>query len=285
MHPVEAKLLYGRTDNVAEIVSLDDGSVYSLDGVPQAWPVGMAFDRYDNRVGLGIYEPTNFPLEVWDLDTGEHTTIPLEVPAEESLISVLNLRFLPDGPLVSAGHGGVRRWDPKQGTSEPLYEASTARMDLSPDGGSLLVTSGERRALTLANTELFIEDLVSGTHTPIATHGNQVQSVAFGPKGRVIVTGSADGTVRVGPVTGEEPHLLLGHEGHVKTVAISADGEWIFSVAGPQIRRWPMPDLSRPPLHSMPKEDLLDYLHSLTNLRVVEAPDTDEGWKLEIGPF
>ena len=33
------------------------------------------------------------------------------------------------------------------------------------------------------------------------------------PSGRVIVTGDVDGVVRVGPVTGEEPHLLLGHKG------------------------------------------------------------------------
>ncbi len=91
--------------------------------------------------------------------------------------------------------------------------------------------------------------------------------------------------MRVGPVTGEEPHLLLGHEEHVKAVAFSPDGQWIFSGAGAEIRQWPMPDLEAPPLHALPLEELLAELRSRTNLRVVEDPGSADGWKLEVGPF
>jgi hypothetical protein len=46
-----------------------------------------------------------------------------------------------------------------------------------------------------------------------------------------------------------------------------------------------MPDLSMPPLHTLPHDELLAKLHSLTNLRVVRAPESPAGWKIEIGPF
>jgi hypothetical protein len=46
-----------------------------------------------------------------------------------------------------------------------------------------------------------------------------------------------------------------------------------------------MPDLDKPPLHTLPLDDLLGKLHDLTNLRVVRDPDMDTGWRQEIGPF
>ena len=93
--------------------------------------------------------------------------------------------------------------------------------------------------------------------------------LALDPSGRVIVTGDVDGVVRVGPVTGEEPHLLLGHSGLVTAVAVSPDGRWIASVSEEALRLWPMPDVTKPPLHTLPYAELLAKLDALTNLRVV----------------
>jgi hypothetical protein len=46
-----------------------------------------------------------------------------------------------------------------------------------------------------------------------------------------------------------------------------------------------MPDLDQPPLHTLPRDELLAKLKSLTNIRVVRDPESSEGWKTEIGPF
>jgi hypothetical protein len=46
-----------------------------------------------------------------------------------------------------------------------------------------------------------------------------------------------------------------------------------------------MPDLSKPPLHTLPHDELLAKLHSLTNLRAVRDEDSSTGWKVEVGPF
>jgi WD40 repeat protein len=91
--------------------------------------------------------------------------------------------------------------------------------------------------------------------------------------------------VRVGPVSGAEPHLLLGHQEQIKAVAVSPDGDWIFSAAGSEIRRWPMSDLTQPPLHALPASEFLREMHARTNLRVVESPDSPGGWKIEVSPF
>jgi WD40 repeat protein len=92
--------------------------------------------------------------------------------------------------------------------------------------------------------------------------------------------------VRVGTISGGEPHLLVGHEGPVDQVAVSPDLRWVAtSGEDDTLRLWPMPDLSQPPLHTLPHAELLAKLKSLTNLRVVRDPESPSGWKVELGPF
>ena len=83
-----------------------------------------------------------------------------------------------------------------------------------------------------------------------------------------------------------EPHLLIGHEGPVTKVAISPDLKWIASSGQDEtLRLWPMPDLDKPPLHTLPHDELLAKLDTLTNLRAVPDPESSPGWSLEVGPF
>ena len=99
-----------------------------------------------------------------------------------------------------------------------------------------------------------------------------------------MVTGSWDGAVRVGPATGETPHLLLGHRGAVKRVAFVPDGRTIVSTGEDgTIRLWPVPEGQ--PFQTLPYEEFLERLRALTNLRVVEAPESVTGYKLEPGMF
>ena len=129
-------------------------------------------------------------------------------------------------------------------------------------------------------------DIASRATREITSHGNMLNSFALDRSGTILVTGSLDGVVRVGPISGGEPYLLFGHSGMVSSVAVSPDGRWIASSSDDgTIRLWPMPDLSKPPLHTLPHDQLLAKLKSLTNLHAVRDSSSDTGWKIEIGPF
>jgi hypothetical protein len=46
-----------------------------------------------------------------------------------------------------------------------------------------------------------------------------------------------------------------------------------------------MPDVSEPPFHTLPYDELLGRLRALTNLRVVEDEHSPTGYSIETGPF
>jgi WD40 repeat protein len=65
----------------------------------------------------------------------------------------------------------------------------------------------------------------------IRGHHGQVTSIAFTSDGSQIVSGSKDGTVRIGPVaSSEEQHTPIpGHDAHVTQVVFSSDGSRLLS--------------------------------------------------------
>jgi WD40 repeat protein len=129
-------------------------------------------------------------------------------------------------------------------------------------------------------------DNLETEHQVSRPHGNYVARVAFDPTGKFIVTGDTNGVVRVGPITDEEPHLLLGHEGLIQTVAVSPDGRWVVSGYNDNTTRlWPMPNLDQQPFYTLPYEKFLDRLRALTNLRAVPDEISSTGYTLKPGPF
>jgi WD40 repeat protein len=239
-----------------------------------------------------IRDPKLRVLRVWDLPSGQGTTYSLAHLTDESWWGYDKLRFASDGSILAAGAGaggvvrlGLPNDEDGTVTSETLHPARGSGFDLSADGRTMLVWASPAPGPERFE-ELLVIDLIEHTTRRIETHGDSIWSAAIGALGRVIVTGDIDGTVRVGPISGEEPHLLLGgHTGVVWSVAISPDGRWIASVGDEAIQLWPVPDLTKPPLHTLPRGELMAKLNGLTNLRVVRDPSASTGWKIEVGPF
>jgi WD40 repeat protein/predicted Ser/Thr protein kinase len=236
---------------------------------------------------------------VWDIETG-HTTDLFDPRAIDGDCAegnrmrgmIWGMEFLADGTLLTDGFGGLRVWDLVSETNKVLRACDPAsfRGEQNVWHSFTLSRDGRLGVRVLAWTDptapsvVTVVDLAGGNDRAIVSHGNRVWKAALDPTGRILVTGDKDGLVGVGPVTGEEPHLLFGHTGRVNDIAVSPDGKWIASASTDgTIRLWPMPE--GPPLHTLPYETLLQKLHELTNLRVAADPASETGYKLEIGPF
>jgi WD40 repeat protein len=265
----------------AVVVPLSDGSVRSLgDTEGRTWPV--AVDAEGRRAAASSWDgPAEAKsIRIWDLASGEVSTLgPVDSAAEGFEGRQNDFEFLPGNRLVSVGDGGLRLWDIESGISKVLAPSSIDSRLTVFDGGRLVAYVTEER-------ELAVTDLDTGSTQILTSHGNAVSAVAADAAGSIIVSGSDDGAVRVGRISGNEPHILFGHEGQVKSVVVSPDGRRIASIAiDHTIRVWPMPDISQPPLHTLPHGELLDKLHDLTNVQVIRHGNSPTGWRVGFGPF
>jgi WD40 repeat protein len=216
-------------------------------------------------------------VRVWDLESGETRIL----DAGDG-IAISHMLFTNDGDLWVRSEAMLRRWNLHGDRPRIVEEVDLTDPEFAV--GELCAFDPDiRRILLEGPASIWLHDLDSQEFREISTH-DSCQWFSLQADGEIIISIDAQAGIRVGPVTGEEPHLLLGREGG--PVSMSADGQWIAS-RGPDhtIKLWPMPDLSKPPLHTLPREELIAKLKTLTNLRVVEAPESPSGWKLDIGPF
>ncbi len=236
-------------------------------------------------------------LRLWNLATGAQRRLALP-PAAPSMPDVSpihdrginTLVFASESVLYSAGDGGIRRWNLENGTQELVYPAKPGHAvtaAFSADRHTAIVrqwrASGETSCRAFERVDLSTR---TGHELPrFGTCGPET-AMHLDRSGTVAATGDRDGLVRVGRLADGEPHILAGHEGTVQFVAISPDLKWVASSGEDNtLRLWPMPDLDRPPLHTLPHGDLLATLRSLTNFRAVRDPAAPNGWRIEIGPF
>jgi WD40 repeat protein len=260
--------------------------------LPQSgvWRWSARFDptgRYLATATWTSNAPEKQRLEIIDLQTRQIMAYPLTDARDPEDIwssegGVCTLCFDHDGSLLTCGNGGIYRWDIHTGEHELIYaDANCCDGPVSMENRSLFVYSYESQDWKFSDPKLL--DLDSGTVRPLDVFGGNV--ALLDATGTKAVSLGNDKVVRVGLTSGGEPHLLCGHAGEVKRLNISPDSRWIASATDAEIRIWPMPDASRPPLHTLPHAELLAKLDTYTNLRAVRDVESPSGWKLEIGPF
>jgi WD40 repeat protein len=215
-------------------------------------------------------------VRVFDLQTGEVKSFD---PGDGK--DITSAAFLPDGDLLISSFGGLRRLDLETGSFELLLTQPGVAF-LGPDGRHVLLLRSDNAQIPVGTASVY--DLLERRERPLATHGNQVTLMAWDPSGARVVTGSRDGMVRVGPWTGEEPHLLIGHEGPIWGVRVDPTGRLVASTSEDgTVRIWPMPDGQ--PLHTWSHDAFLDKLRSLTNVRIVPDASAANGYRTTFLPF
>jgi WD40 repeat protein len=200
--------------------------------------------------------------------------------------------FAWDGRLVLGGNDGVFRWETGADRPTALLEApgKFVAVTTTPTAAGSAAVVGQQAAQLAGSWDVkagqaIVFDLTKGSHWPVPGHGSDIQYAALEASGSILVTGDSAGTVRVGSASGGAPHQLVGHSTGINAIAVSPDRKWIASAAGTEIRLWPMPDIAKPPLHTLPHGELMATLHALTNVRAVKDQASPTGYKLDIGPF
>jgi WD40 repeat protein len=249
--------------------------------------VATAFFFGEGEKTLRVWEVETGTLRVFDLppsttERGESSDSAGKTGYERG---VTRLHFADDSTLYTSGDGGIRRWDLDSGTHDMVLAVEPGQfvhMEIRPEAGFALIRT---QSLDGGLDTFQALDLDTRETRPLPGFGIKA-AAALDPSGTVVAKGSAEGPVRVGRLDGAPPHLLLGHEGMVQKIAISPDLKWIASAGQDStLRLWPMPDLEEPPLHTLPHDELLATLESLTNLRAVRDPESATGWTIEVGPF
>ena len=275
-----------------EVVDLRTGSAQSMPGVPSAATfLGKPAFSEDGRllaVGVRRGRPDTFRLHLWNLETGETTTFGPFVESGAPPLGIVSVQFVGNDQIyASVGGKGIVAVDLRTGASR-LISNVFGILVLSRGGQYGFVTADLMGRQGRGDMPLTRIEFERGTSSQVSTHGNAVTAVAIDAHDRWVATGSFDGTIRIGPVSGEDPHVLLGQEGGgaIYTLAFSPDGRWIAAAGeGFRFTVWPVPDLSKRPFHRRPLDSLLKTLKTFTNLGAVPDSAAPNGYKLEPGVF
>jgi hypothetical protein len=157
-------------------------------------------------------------VHLWDVARKErlHT---IKAKHERPLV-----RFLPDGNTLAlvSRHDGVELFDVKTKKARDHFKCAwqVEAMDVTPDGRYLAVGGNDVRVWDLKTRQ---------ERVLMADHRGQIDGVALSQDGSVLVTGSADATVKVWDVAAGKERRTIRAPRAIVSVAITPDARLLAS--------------------------------------------------------
>lgn len=234
------------SDKAIRVWDFDEGSYI---GQPMRgtknFASSVAVSTDGHRVAAEDVEGT---VRLWDTQSGR-LIAPLPI---DPGTSVFALEFSPNGRVLATGGGGgaVRLWDAETGAAlRETHRVSDENMEgddtieslaFSPDG-SVVAAGGRTVGLASLNggmpLRIWNADTGSLIGAPIVGDYGVINSLAFSPDGRRIVTGSDDETIQLWDAGTSQPiGKPVSFQADVWQVAFTREGNKIIAVSGDAVQ-------------------------------------------------
>ena len=242
-------------------------------------------DPIGRFIASSDFDPTGKSrrVVVHDLESGDRWEL-----FEPGAGIVTDWSFDSEGRLLVARGGVLSRWDPATETTEVLLAEGAGAARSIGEKGQLYVYFGGKFFEDKGNEHHVLIDPADRPRTelpldsPYGFYTNLTPAfVSWNADGSVVAIDSNSGDFMVGRPADGTYHLLLGHEGGPVTPLVSPDGRWIASLGPEDLLLWPMPDLSRAPLHTLPLDEFIARIQSFTNLRAVPDEQSPTGYAVK----
>ena len=177
-----------------------------------------------------------YPIQMWNAVTGKRLlTLTGHTRRIKSLV------FSPDGKMLASSdeYRTIKLWNMDTATSHATFKAPDSFYALSfAPNGKLLASGGYGGSVRLWNVTAKQQGLWGkiGQYLPTLTlkgHKDGVSALAFSPDGKMLLSGSDDGTIRAwDTITGRQQFICPGHTSEISELAASEEGNALMCIHG-----------------------------------------------------